>query len=181
MCPSSDYQFLIMQRSQLSFLGMVKGVKSFIKPPFLNLLSNPSFYWMGVGKHYPNRTSGQEQFFLNQFQVDGVIRKHHQARSGDGRRNPVLSSQIQKKFIRSALFLRTRRGGMFNLFPSKKLPHTVLVNPPSWGFSFANRKYINQRTFFLGQCLKLLVCSLRFYPMLDELRETKQKTFKTSS
>ena len=29
---------------------------------------------------------------------------------------------------------------MFNLFPSKKLPHTVLVNPPSWGFSFAKFK-----------------------------------------
>ena len=56
--------FLTLQRSQLSFLGIVKGVKSFIKTPFLHLWSNPFFCWMGVGKHYPNRTSLLQEYFL---------------------------------------------------------------------------------------------------------------------
>ena len=30
----------------------MKGVNSFIKPPFLHLCSNSHFYWSGGGEHY---------------------------------------------------------------------------------------------------------------------------------
>ncbi len=43
---------LILQRSQFSFLGIVKGVSSLLRHPFLHLWHNPHFYWSGVGEHY---------------------------------------------------------------------------------------------------------------------------------
>ena len=96
---------------------MVKGVKSFIKPPFLHLWSNPSFYWMGVGKHYPNRTSVLNNFFLDSYHARASNKVKHcvadQAlvREGDSRRNPVPLLANHKKFIRSALFLVNKHSG----------------------------------------------------------------------
>ena len=60
------------------FFGDGEGSKKFHKASFLTLLSNPSFYWMGVGKHYLNRTSVLENLLSDSSHVEGVIRKHLQ-------------------------------------------------------------------------------------------------------
>ena len=45
---------LILERSQLSFLGIVKGVNSFISLLWLHLWSTPLMGCLGIGEHHLN-------------------------------------------------------------------------------------------------------------------------------
>ena len=53
-----------------------------------------------------DHTRGLDAYLKKQGKnIDNVKRKHHQARSGDGHRNPSPPFPNSLKFIRSALFL----------------------------------------------------------------------------
>ena len=74
-------------------------------------------YWVGVGKHYLNRTSVLNYFLLDSDyarvsnKVKSFVADQALVREGDSRRNPVPLLANHKKFIRSALFLVNKYSG----------------------------------------------------------------------
>ena len=69
------------------------------------------------GKHYLNRTSVLNNFFLDSYharasnKAKSCVADQALVREGDSRRNPVPLLANHKKFIRSALFLANKHSG----------------------------------------------------------------------